>query len=492
MAPAVPTGMMQQIKLTGAPAVLILIIGILFFARPMQGENHVSACPAPEGEPLSTQFRVSVEKTDVPVYLARINSLSPEKRSRLGKSTEADTSTTSFASFDMSGGVTVSVACREELKSVKVLPSASKIEPKLSGTSFSFSVSKPGQLTIEVNGDWVHSLQLFANPAETNLPDPKDPKVIYFGPGVHRVESVKASSGQTIYIAGGAVVYGIMKEGSTHAPIIHLQGSNITLRGRGTIDGSLCPSHTRSIVGVTGTDVHVEGVILRDSSGFTLPVRRSDRVRIDNVKIFGWRGNSDGMDICNSRQVEIAHSFLRTFDDLIVLKTDKNQGELRDITVKNCVLWNEFAHALSLGAELREPASNVLFSDCDIIRDKGREWLLRVYNCDSAHIRNVVFDNIRIEEGRRLMSVWIGKAVWSKEQERGQVDGVIFRNIESTAPIIRRPPADLTGFDAEHAIRDVRFENVMVDHQELKESDVRQNAFVSGVKVIGPAKARSN
>jgi polygalacturonase len=234
---------------------------------------------------------------------------------------------------------------------------------------------------------------------------------------------------------------------------------------------------------VVGSDIRVEGVVLRDSSGFTLPVRRSDRVKIENVKIFGWRGNSDGMDLCNSRRVEVSDSFLRTFDDLVVLKTDKGQGELRDITVKNCVLWNEFAHALSLGAELREPLTNVSFSNCDVIHDKGREWLLRVFNSDSAPVKNVVFENIRIEEARRLMSVWIGKAVWSKEEERGHVDGVTFKNIVSSAPAFPVPLADLVGFDAAHAVHDVRFEHVIVDQHALKPGDVWQNAFVSGVSI---------
>jgi polygalacturonase len=279
------------------------------------------------------------------------------------------------------------------------------------------------------------------------------------------------------------VVYGDGAGENPHAPIFRLQGANITLRGRGIIDGSQCPWHTRSIVGATGSNLHIEGVTLRDSSGFTLPVRRSDDVKIDNVKVFGWRGNSDGMDICNSRRVEITNCFLRTFDDLIVLKTDKGQGELSDVNVKNCVLWNEFAHALSLGAELREPLTNVVFSDCDIIRDKGREWLLRIFQSDSAPVKNVTFENIRIEEARRLMSVWIGKAVWSKESERGHVDGVLFHNVHSVASSVPGPLADLVGFDETHAVHDVRFDHVTVGGHPLKPSDVRQNAFVTGVTV---------
>lgn len=460
-----------------------MIFGALLFAVSAHAENKVRAYPAPEGEPLSAQFKVSAERTNVPVYLARVCSLSAEERKRLATPVEGQTTTTSFASFDLDGQARVTVTCNEEVKSVAVLPAISGLHPEVSGKTLTFNVSKPGQLTIEVNGDWVHSLHLFVDPMEKDLPDPKDPKVIYFGPGVHHVQSVAVNSGQTVYVAGGAVIYGDGGGNNPHAPIFRLQGANITLRGRGIIDASLCPWHTRSIVGVTGSDIRVEGVTLRDSSGFTLPVRRSDRVKIENVKIFGWRGNSDGMDLCNSRQVEVTNSFLRTFDDLVVLKTDKGQGELRDITVKKCVLWNEFAHALSLGAELREPLTNVIFSDCDIIHDKGREWALRIYHCDSAPVKDVTFEHIRIEEVRRLMSVWIGKAVWSKEDERGHVDGITFRDIQSVAPSHGGPLADLVGFDAAHAIHDVHFDHVIAGEHALQQSDVRQNAFVSGVTI---------
>jgi hypothetical protein len=467
-------------------ALFALLPGMTLLASAALAENAVHAAAAAEGEPFSTQFKVRAGQADVPVYLARVSSLSAEERRRLGPPKEEQTTTTSFASFDVEGEASVSVTCAEEVKSVQVLPTIRAIKPQVMGKTFAFKVDKPGPLTIEVNGDWIHALHLFVNPIEKDVPDPKDPKdpkVIYFGPGVHHVQTVAVTSGQTVYVADGAIVYGDGGGTNPRAPIFQLQGDNITLRGHGIIDGSLCPWHTRSIVGVVGHDIRVEGVILRDSSGFTLPVRRSERVSIENVKVFGWRGNSDGMDLCNSRQVQVTGCFLRTFDDLIVLKTDKGQGELRDVTVKNCVLWNEFAHALSLGAELREPLTNVLFADCDVIRDKGREWSLRIFNSDSAPVKNVTFQNIRIEEARRLMSVWIGKAVWSREEERGHIDGVTFRNIQSVAPELPGPFADLVGFDAAHAVHDVRFEHVTVGGRELKQSDIRQNAFVSDVQI---------
>lgn len=47
---------------------------------------------------------------------------------------------------------------------------------------------------------------------------------------------------------------------------------------------------------------------------------------VTNVKLLGYRANSDGIDICNSRNVTVQGCFVRTLDDLIVVKTDKGQG----------------------------------------------------------------------------------------------------------------------------------------------------------------------
>jgi polygalacturonase len=94
---------------------------------------------------------------------------------------------------------------------------------------------------------------------------------------------------------------------------------------------------------VQGKDIVLEGVVLRDSSTWNIPIRQSDRVTVKNVKVLGYRANSDGIDICNSRDVLVEDCFLRTLDDLIVVKTDQGKGEARHIVARNCVLWNEVA-----------------------------------------------------------------------------------------------------------------------------------------------------
>jgi hypothetical protein len=461
---------------------LVMLFIFLSGGALLRGEQSLRVYPAPADEPLSADFKVSINGTDAPVYLAAVATADPKLRSKIGS---PDNSVlrdhTSFVSFDMAESVTVTVTCPQAVESVKLLPTSSGIAPVVAGNRVTFTIPKPQPLEMEINGDWVHGLQVFANPMETHAPDPNDPNVIYFGPGVHHIEDLKVGSGKTVYVAGGAVVYGQANQAAHGGAVISLEGDNIVLRGRGVIDGSLCPRHTRNLIAITGTNVLLEGVVLRDSSTWTVPIRHSADVTVDNLKLFGYRGNSDGIDICNSRNVTVERSYLRTMDDLIVVKTpDRDGGESRDIAARQCVLWNELAHALSIGAELRANVENVHFSDCDVIHDKGREWLLRVYHCDDADIHNVDFDNIRIEESRRLISLWIGKAIWSRDAERGHIKNVTFKNIRAVGP---NPSVDLKGYDSGHAVRGVRFDKVVINGKPLKLDEVNRSAFVQDVRV---------
>ncbi len=469
-----------------APAILAFV--------PLPAAAAIAIAPAPAGEPLSGAFTVQVEGKDCPVYVARVAPRDPARRwlAMDDKKNSADYfETASFAGFDADGPARVTVTCAEPVRSVRLLPSSLKIVPAVDGRKVEFVIPRPRPVTLEVNGDWVGSLHVFANLLETDVPKRGDPKVIYFGPGIHEVRRLVVGDGQTVYVAGGAVVRCVVgpDEPSSissysglrnYAPAIELRGKKISVRGRGIIDSSACPTHACHPLLVRGEDITIEGVILRDSSTWTIPIRESDRVAVRNVKLLGYRANSDGIDICNSRDVTVEDCFIRTLDDLIVVKSDRGAGPVRRIAARRCVLWNEVAHALSVGAEIREAVDGVVFEDCDVIHDKGREWTLRVYHCDAAKVSDIRFQDIRIEETRKLMSLWIGKATWTRDAERGHIRGVTFAGISAAG---EEPRIELTGFDEGHAVEDVTFRDVTVGGKPLAAADVKANAFVRGVAV---------
>jgi polygalacturonase len=448
-------------------------------------KNDVVVYPAPEGEPLNVKFKVSVNGIHVPVYNARICTEDMQGRHAAGIVELADIhyDITGFASFDMKKGpVKVAVSVEDHIYTAKILPASYGIKSVIKDNTITFEVDKPQQLTVEINGDHIRSLHLFANPEETDIPNPDDPDVIYFGPGIHEITSVSVvGDNKTVYIAGGAVVRGVLSEaeqtGRRPASVV-LRGNNITFRGRGIFDMERVPrTMARQTMSVTVNGFKLEGVTLCNSSTWTVSLRDCNNVHIDNLKLFGHRANSDGIDINSSMDVLIENCFLRTWDDLIVVKTLRGSNqEAGRIHVRKCVLYNMIAHALSIGAELTRNVEDVLFEDCDVIGDQGREWTLRIYHTDKAMIKNVRFENIRIEESVKFASLWINKAIWTTDSIRGHIEDVVFRNITvNNSGYALHKEFEFLGFDADHAIRNVLIDNVVINGRKVIQDDIVLN-----------------
>ena len=455
----------------------ILLIDTIF-----SGHHSYAAESATDA---TVPFQVVVDRQPITVRSVKI-AIGDDKKRSLEMDDVQHTAdifdTAYFGNFDLHAGQSmpaqVVIHSAVDVRSAKILPSAPAMKPTVSGRDITFPVSQPANLTIEINDDPIHSLHLFANPPEAAPPDPHDPSVIYFGPGIHELpDGIRVDANHTVYLADGAIVKGV---GVARSALIRLEGDHISVRGRGIIDGGDCPTHSRSLITVHGSDILLEGVTLTDSPTWNIPIRQSDHVQIDRVKIFGHRSNSDGIDICNSTNVTVSNCFLRTLDDLIVVKTDHQQGPVQHVVVKNCVLWNQVAHALSIGAELREPVEDVLFTDCDVIHDLGREYTLRIYNCDSAMVRDVRFENLRIEEARKLISLWIGKAKWSRDADRGHIADVSFDHIDAVGTPLS---VDLVGANDADRVVGATFQDVRLNGKPLTTEQIHSNAFVSGVQI---------
>lgn len=459
----------------------------------------VKVYSAPAGADLSTAYQVSVQGLTVPVYKVKVASRDSASR-RLEIDDRINThlyyNTAAFAYFDMNAPVTVTVTMPSAVTSAQVLPLTAGIAPAVSGSQVTFTVSSPQNLTLEVNGETVESLHLFANPFETNVPSPTDPNVIYYGPGVHTISKRLIGDNKTLYIAGGAIVKAIVDSSETYTtmstglrryePTFTVRGNNIKVRGRGIIDASACPNAARNIFyNVVANNYNMEGIILQNASTWTMPVYYCNNVTIDNVKIIGYRSGTDGIDICNSIGVNVKNCFIRTMDDLVVVKTQQHAtyNQCRDVVVEKNILYNQAAHALSVGAELLKPVDNITFKNCDVIHDQGREWSLRVFHTDSAMVSNVRFEDIRIAEANNYLSLWIKNASWSTSATRGNIRNVTFKNISlATAPRFKK--VELLGYDATHKIDTVLFQNVKIMGTPIVSGDVTTNAFVSNVTIL--------
>ena len=80
----------------------------------------------------------------------------------------------------------------------------------------------------------------------------------------------------------------------------------------------------------------------------------------------------------------------------------------------------------------------------------------------------------------KFISLWIGEAIWTKDSERGNIRNVVFKDIDARGKDLR---AELKGFDASHTVSGATFDNVKINGEKLKASDVVKNEFVENVTV---------
>lgn len=451
-------------------------------AAERSGDQAVTSWPAPKEEKLSGDFTLRINGQAVPVYSCRVSAV-PFNQPWPGHQRPLDqTELASFAYWDMSGPVTVQVSAMRPFQSVAVRPTSRGIRAKIKGQLITFQLTQPDQLTVELDG-MHHALHLFADPPETSAPNPSDPNVLYFGPGVHRPGLINLRSGQTVYVAGGAVVY---------AAIHGVSLTGVRIFGRGILDNSEFPRNPRvgSIWLTNSTDVRIEGVILRDASQWGLACFGCRNVTISRIKEIGfWRYNTDGIDICNSQDVTISGSFVRSFDDSIVLKGENSwdgipliDRPVRNIRVINVVIWCDWGRALEIGAETQTPeVADVVFRDIDIIRTGFIAMDIQLL--DRAAVHDIRYENIHfhvddvspqplVQKGPadryapdpnvhyvpQLFMIIVVKSPISRDSQPGTVRGVFYKDIFVTGK--PKPTSAIIGFDTEHDVRGVSIQNL--------------------------------
>lgn len=119
--------------------------------------------------------------------------------------------------FDFDGTVDIDIempGLKKPVESAQVLPAAWGIVPEVADGHVRFTITEPGQYTVVYNGSVNKATHIFANAPETEVPDPDDPNVYYIGPGEWTMDAVVLEDGQTLYLAGGAVLHSIVSVNS--------------------------------------------------------------------------------------------------------------------------------------------------------------------------------------------------------------------------------------------------------------------------------------
>jgi hypothetical protein len=426
---------------------------------------------APETEKKSDVFEMFVNDKPVFVYQARVSKFPINQIWPGYQRPKSQTETASFTYFDIKGKAAIRIISRKEIKSLAIRPVEYGIKATIQGNTIEFTVSKPSQFIVEVNG-YHQALHVFANPVEKYNVDKRDPGVHYFGPGIHEAGVINLKSNETVLIDGGAIVYGVINSENAR---------NIKIIGRGILDASKIErGKAPNMISLKGVvNATISGIILRDPHEWTVINSNCDSITIDNLKLIGlWRYNSDGIDLVNSKNITIRNTFVRSFDDNIVIKGlkhayNEHYNIIENIVVDNCVLWNDWGRAMELGAEIvADTLKNITFSNCYI--PHFTTVAMDIQNCDKGYVKNVHFENISIEDpisdsitiGKtpivkkawgKIIVLGIYGSFYSSDTLRGNIRNIYFNNIRYNRTY---PESDsLFGFDSVTIEKNVNFKN---------------------------------
>ncbi len=415
-----------------------------------------------------TDTTVKVNGQECYVYDTNVNlsrSWNPDYQPELSR--------TPITYFDFEGEVEIEVTVpKTELEQVTVSPLSYGIEPEIDAEhhTVTFTVTEPDTYTVLFNNSPERAVHIFANPLEEGAPDPEDENVVYIGPGEWNMGTIALEEGQTLYIAGGAVVYGrVLAEGA----------NDITIMGRGIIDGSKFPGWKAQAPFVSleinaCSNVNVKDIIVLNPNCWVCQGYETENLVIDGLKIISCRPNGDGISLQSCRNAEVKNSFVRSWDDSLVVKNYYRNSS--NISFTNMQLWTDFAQSMEVGYETNKgrmedsSITDIVFEDICVLHNYHKP-VISIHNGDDAVVSDITFRNITVEDAQMgsgdgdvmpyLIDLNIAQSgSWSSTEERGTIENVTIDQVNVIAG--KFCPSRINGYDAEHKVSNVTISGLTI------------------------------
>lgn len=378
-----------------------------------------------------------------------------------------------YASFDANGPVTVEVTATEPgfwEKGVDVQPWRLGIRPERKGQTIRFRLEMPAKLSISRPGDFLNQarmLFLFFGAPPPPAPRP-GPHVRIVPAGVYH-QSLNPKSGETIYMAPGAYVFGSLNLWKVE---------DVKVLGRGTIvyDGPQDPNADQGwmqkpdwhcVGAMDARRVEIDGLtcIVR-SRTWSIQMKDSTGFVFDDIRVMGGNpgnANQDGMDWLGGGDAVVRNAFLRTSDDVFAMEGNwdgyteadmvRPGHDVDNILVERSVVSTSISNVVRAGWPQKVfNSKNFTLRDSDILHTGigacgQRFGLLGLWGAKGAkgNVSGYTFENLFVDNWYSLAQI---------EQEQPLVDGITFRNIWA----LDQPP--LEGSTVSGEVRDVTLDNV--------------------------------
>ena len=428
---------------------------------------------APEGAPLKHDYDVYVqprgqkEWTKIDTYMAKVNAPLPPDAADRGL-TGHSLSEISYCFFDFTGDVFVRVVAKHrKFKTARIRPDyRGVIANVLNDSTVQFLLFQPENVSVELDGSITDNLLVFTSkPTQTREQAEREAKAQkrdfrYYAPGLYTDETIAIPSNTTVYLAGGSYFTGTFAIEDAE---------NVSILGRGV---------ARPQSGYEGCHVHrsknvlIDGLVLN-----TCPVGGSNGVTLHDVRSISHPQWGDGLNVFASSNVLYDRVFCRNSDDCTTAYATRKgfSGSVYNVRMTNSTLWADVAHPIFVGIhgnpEVGDSIVGLRYDNIDIICQSEPQVDYQgclAINCgDGNYIKDVTFDNIRIEQIQQgcILQVKVG---WNKKYctaAGAGIENVVFRNIRYSG--IQPNMSIITGYDAEHKVKDITFEGLKINGRKI-------------------------
>ena len=401
-----------------------------------------------------------------------------------------------IARLGFDGEVTVSISAKgKPVKAYEIRPWWVEREVEVDGDKLKITLKKPADLRVVVNDN--PALALFTYPAYKK-PAGKDVHSFADEKGADAtgktnqtavlqaaIDRIHKAGGGTLYVPPG--IYGGSKQAelffkSNVTLNLHPEATirqirfllndveNVKLIGHGVLDftGSPRGNQAGCLRGNDANNVLIEHLTsLNFDYNWNTRFDRSRNVLMQHYRVFGGK---DGIDPVDSQKITMRHVYIATMDDCIASKSfsqgrNKKTEAVSDILAEYCMLQCFKYGALKIGTETNaNHFRNITYRNVDIV---GTMRAAIIQLRDGAEISKITFENIRCDRA------W-GRAIDFVIQKRkglGTIHDVLVKNVtlgkirtkDAAKPNSPNGPPRVVGYDDDHKISNVTFENLVID-----------------------------
>ena len=432
--------------------------------------HQIFTYTAPSGAPMKDDYDVYIqprgqkEWTKIETYMAKVNA-------PLGDTSVPTTaigghkvSEISFAFFDFTGDVFVRVVTKhKKFKTARIRPDFRGVIANVQNDStVQFLLFQQENISVEFDGNTTDNLLIFTSkPVISREEAEREAKqqkrdFHYYGPGLYTEETISVPSNTTVYLAGGSYFMGTFAIEDAE---------NVSLLGRGI---------ARPHKGYEGCHVHrsknvlIDGLILN-----TCPIGGSNGVTLHDVRSISFPGWGDGLNVFASNNILFDRVFCRNSDDCTTVYATRKgfSGSARNICMRNSTLWADVAHPIFIGihgnSEIGDSIIGLTYENIDILCQSEPQVDYQgclAINCgDNNYVKDVTFDNIRIEQLHQgsILQLKVGyNQKYCTAPGRG-IENITFRNVRyrGQSPYM----SIITGYDASRAVKNIIFEGLKIN-----------------------------